>query len=171
MPFRTALPFGYLGIALILGVIAISAIVLVISGIRGRRVYRGLAGLIILGAVCALTVMDVQADERTDLNPRIASDSDLVGIWTAKGAVLDLRAKGVYACRGDGCSAVGTAGRWQRVDDFKLNFVSTPPSRVPGTTVRLRVISTHGRLQLIRASRDPDLWDGRVLFEMVPRAG
>jgi len=172
MEIRSAIPFAYLLLAAFLIGAAVAGAWLIAHAVRRRKLRRGLGGLALLLASAGVAVTNVLAEGATDLNPRIASEAVLRGVWTAPHVALEVRDRGQYVCRGTGCGEVGASGRWARVGDFEVELV---PDIIGHATahrpLRLRVIERHGRLQLTRAFSDPDTWDGEILVEQIPPAG
>jgi len=160
----TAIPFGYL--VFYLGLLA-----LFLGGVAGlvvalwhqpRRPWVALTGA--LGAVFALAVfgINVEADAALDLNPSIPSDSALLGTWRSRHATLTLSPDGSYHCSAQAaCGRLGVTGRWQRSEEFDVRLVGAQDS------VLYRVVRYRGILRLTEEMEDPDMWDGRFLFEHV----
>ena len=160
---RTALPFGYLLVYVTLLGVAVVGLVQIWRGIRSRPLQRGraLAGVVLVAAVTLVVAANQAYSAALDLNPRTTT-KDLVGEWRDGRAVLVLLPDGRFTCGGGGeCDLLGSAGTWLKRDDYELEFREQPDA-----AMFRRVVRYQGRYRLTELADDPDLWDGRLTFEL-----
>ena len=148
---RTAIPFGYLFIALFL----LAAFVFGVSVfIRGWR--RGSRGGKWLGAAMVAIVLAVIAGEivfevAIEWNPTIGSDTEVLGTWADRAQIVTLQSDKTFTFR---TSAQTTTGTWTR-DDWNLYLHGDSYS---GT---MRFVQFRGHYRLMtKPPEDPDMWDG-----------
>jgi hypothetical protein len=165
---RTAAPFGYAVFLLALLGIGAAGVALLITAVRSGRRWRGAAGVLLLFGAAYTFWVNYSAEEDLDLNPHITAPAQLVGRWVDGAATLVLHADGSYQCEGRAaCVAIGAAGTWEHAGDFDLVFRQADGGGAHAP-VRYRVVSYRGRLRLTHPiDEDPDMWDGKLLFEHV----
>ncbi len=148
---RTAIPFGYLFIALLLLAAFVAGIAVFVWGwLRRSRLARWI-GAALCACVVVLVVADVAYDSALELNPSIDNDSQILGTWTGDGQVVKLAADHTFTCQTGSQTARGT---WTR-DDFNLYLYG---GSYTGT---MRFIQFRGVYRLLpHALGDPDTWDG-----------
>jgi hypothetical protein len=148
---RTAIPFGYLFIALFLLAGFGFGIVSFIWGCRkhsrGAKWLGG--GLVVL--VSTIVAADVVFDGNLEWNPQIHNDAETAGTWADYREMLILATNSTF----DYHSSTRTVnGTWTR-DDWNLylhgaDFAAT-----------MRFVQFRGRYRLMtHPPGDPDMWDG-----------
>jgi|ERR1041384_295261 hypothetical protein len=164
--FRSAIPFAYLAFALGLVAISLLAMWLIVRAVR-RRPHRGTAFVLpvmLLLAVALTIAANVREDALLDLNPIVASTSDLLGTWRDGSALLELRPDSSYRCNVPPndralCGTPTASGHWRRDGDFIVILEGSDHQQV-----KLRVIRYANVLRLTEEQDDPDMWSGRLGF-------
>ena len=148
---RTAIPFGYLFIALLLGAILLTGSALGIWGcFRRRRAALILGSAMVLGVI-GLVIAEVAFEASMEWNPSITDDSRVVGTWADDRETITLRADHTVDYRSD---TEGFSGRWSR-DDWNLHLTAE------GVDSMMRFITFRDELRLMTdPPDDPDMWDG-----------
>ena len=150
--FRTAFPFGYLLITLLLLAIFGAAVLTLGWGLVRRRWLATVVGSAMMLGVGMLVVAQIYFESLMEWNPSIKADSEVLGQWADDKATIDLRAD--HTCTGT-LEAADFAGTWRR-DDWNLKVTFEKPH-----TPDMRFISWAGELRLMVAPPDdPDMWDG-----------
>ena len=153
---RTALPFGYLLIAIVLGVVFIAGAWLAIRGWSRQKHAACVVGVSMVLGSLGLVVAQIIFDESMEWNPVIYEDSRIVGRWKDKRETVTLRADHTVDYTSD---TEGFSGKWMR-DDWNLRLVAKD------VDVMMRFISFRGELRLLtNPSGDPDMWDGDLGLE------
>ena len=117
---RTAIPFGYLFIALFLGAVLLTGSALGIWGwLRRRRVALILGSAMVLGVIGLIIAFEASME----WNPSITDDSRVVGTWADDRETITLRADHTVDYRSD---TEGFSGRWSR-DDWNLHLTRRAP--------------------------------------------
>ena len=156
----TAIPFGYLFIALfLLATFVVGGVTFVVAWRRrsavGRRVGAILCAFVVVGIVG-----EVAYDDELEWNPMISSDSQIVGTWTAPARTLILSPAHTFMDQAD---ARTTRGTWVR-DDWHLSLHGDSYS---GT---MRFTQLHGSYRLLtHPPNNPDMWDGGLGLQLNPR--
>lgn len=157
---RTAIPFGYLFIALFLIVILVSGICLVIWGwfclviwgwFSRSRTAQWL-GVGIAGSVVSLIVYNVAIEASLEWNPIISSDAEIIGTWTGRSQTIILSLNNTFSYS---TPTENTGGTWTR-DDWSLHL----KGGYSGTMRFVRFLE-HYRL-MTNPPIDPDMWDGNI---------
>lgn len=156
--FRTAIPFGYLFIALFLGGLLLVGVTCFVLGWRTRR-----RSLQMMGAVLSLTVIglitaDVVMNSLVEWNPLVREDKAVLGTWLRErdfwmdfSETIILRADHSFEYHSD---TEGFAGKWERYD-WNLHLAAK------GINSTMRFIEYSGELRLLsHPPEDPDLWSG-----------
>jgi len=148
---RTAIPFGYPFIALILGAVLLTGAALAIWGwMRQRRAALILGSTVVVGVI-GLVIVQVAFESSMEWNPSITDDSRVVGTWADDRETITLRADHTVDYRSD---TEGFAGRWSR-DDWNLHLTAESVDSM------MRFITFRDELRLMTAPPDdPDMWDG-----------
>ncbi len=162
---RTAIPFGYLFIAILLMGFLIVGIACFVFGRRTRRhAWRVIGSVLSLGVISVIT-MEVIMDYRMEWNPAIRKDSEVVGTWVReRGFWMDffesvtLRAD--HSCEYHSDTERFT-GKWER-HDWNLQITAE------GVDSTMRFIAYSGELRLLsQPPDDPDTWNGDLGLERV----
>ncbi len=148
---RTAIPLGYVFIALFLGAVLLTGAVIVVWGwLRRRRAALILGSAMVLGVV-GLVVVDMAFEASMEWNPSITDDSRVVGTWADGRKTITLRADHTVDYRSD---SEGFTGRWSRYD-WNLHLTAE------GVDSAMRFITFRDELRLMtNPPDDPDMWDG-----------
>ena len=166
---RTAIPLGYLFIALALGGLLLVGVSCFVAGWRFKKRPLKIVGAVISLGVIGLITAEVVMDSLLEWNPLVRNDSEVVGTWQRKRSfwmdldeTLTLRADHTFEYRSDHESFTGT---WQR-NDWNLHIAAS------GVDPLMRFISFFGELRLLRRPPDdPDTWDGDLgLKRVLPQA-
>jgi hypothetical protein len=155
---RTAIPFGYLFIALFLFAAFVLGLVVFIWGLcRHSRLARWLGGSVVV-AVPALVAAEMWFDSAQEWNPTIGSDSEIVGTYADRRETITLAPdKSFTYCAG---SQIST-GTWGR-DDWNLYLTNSNHSST------LRFIQFRGRYRLLtHPPEDPDQWNGDLGLQKI----
>ena len=148
---RTAIPFGYLFIALFLLTIFLAGVATFVVGLRRRSAGWRWVGAELCACVAVVIVADMAFESALEWNPKIDSDSQIVGTWTDDGRTITLGSDHAYTYK---AGAQTTRGTWTR-DDWNLYLHGDADS---GT---MRFIQFHGSYRLMtHPPEDPDAWDG-----------
>jgi hypothetical protein len=148
---RTAIPFGYLFIALLLLITFGFGVVSFIWGCRKHSSQAKWLGVGIILLVSALVAVEIAFDSSLEWNPTIHSDTEIVGTWTDHRETLTLVPNNTFDYR----TATRTvSGSWTR-NDWNLYLHNTDFSAT------MRFIQFRGRYRLMaHPPSDPDMWDG-----------
>lgn len=147
---RTAIPFGYLFIALFLLAAFIAGLAFLVWGWRRSLRARWL-GAALSAFVVIVVVAEIAYDSALEWNPTIGGDSEVVGTWTDHGQTITLASDHAFTYQ---TAAQTTHGTWTR-DDWNLylhgdSFSST-----------MRFVQFHGQYRLMtHPPDDPDAWNG-----------
>ncbi|MCB1211641.1 MAG: hypothetical protein KDK97_20120 [Verrucomicrobiales bacterium] len=148
---RTAIPFGYLFIALILGAVLLTGAALAIWGWMRRRRAALIFGWTMVFSVIGLVIVQVAFESSMEWNPSITDDSRVVGTWADDRETIMLRADHTVDYRSD---SERFTGRWSR-DDWNLHLTAE------GVDSMMRFISFSDELRLMTSPPDdPDMWNG-----------
>ena len=148
---RTAIPFGYLFIALFLLAAFVAGVVALVVGLRRRSARARWLGAALCAFVVIVIVTEVAYDSALEWNPTIGGDSQIVGTWTDQGQTITLASDHTFTYQTASQTARGT---WTR-DDWNLYLRGASYS---GT---MRFIQFHGIYRLMtHPPDDPDAWDG-----------
>lgn len=149
--FRTALPFGYLVIALALIAILVAGTALLIAGLRRRQSRTKWFGGALIAAVILAGLAEFAFDTSLEWNPVIASDTEITGVWQDDDERLTLRPDHTYLYEDETHSS---SGIWKR-QDWNLFLEGKI------TTVTMRFIQLGADYRLLpRPPVESDLWDG-----------
>ncbi len=147
---RTAIPFGYLFIALFLGAVLLTGSGLAVWGWLRRRRSALLFGSTIVVGVIGLVITEVVFRASMKWNPSITDDSRIIGTWADDRETITLRADHTVDYRSD---TEGFSGKWSR-DDWNLHLTAE------GVDSMIRFISFRGELRLMsNPPDDPDMWN------------
>jgi len=149
---RTAIPFGYLIIALFLfAIVVIGILVFFFAGRFGFPRARW-GGLVAVGLVVALVFADVAFSAKLELNPWIQSNASVIGTWSDGSQALTLTSDGSFKHETE---SGFTEGTWER-EDWNLELHSG------GNAITyMRFIQYGDELRLLTSPLgDPDTWDG-----------
>ena len=150
---RTAIPFGYLFIALFLFAAFVAGIGILIWGWRRHsRLLRGL-GCGMVGSVIAIVVANLWIDSALEWNPTIGSDAEIVGTWSDRAQKITLTSDKTFTYR---TSSQLINGTWTRYD-WNLYL------RGDNYSATMRFVQYRGGYRLMtHPPEDPDMWDGDV---------
>jgi hypothetical protein len=168
---RTAAPFGYLFVGLVLLSVGLLGLALLARGLWRRRYRQAGFGLCVGLFVAYVLWVNVAEGNALELNPQVSA-ATLSGRWMHGDAVLVLRSNGRYECRGAAeCESVGVLGSWT-YKDYDVTLVSTHSSTAQDflAGARYRVVSYNGALRLASPiDDDPDMWDGNFFWSANPQ--
>jgi hypothetical protein len=150
---RTAFPFGDHIIFLCLLAVFVFGLIKMERGIRTRRIRdKRVGGAMSLGVVLFFGY-SMLFEYRLEENPRIVSNSSVIGKWEGVGKTVHLKEDFTFERRSMDWI---TSGTWKR-NDFNLYL---QPSGGWGPT-RMRFIAFDGELRLqTKTWGDADTWDG-----------
>jgi hypothetical protein len=148
---RTAMPFGYLFIALFLLAWFVLGICIFVWGWRRRsRPARWIGGAAV-DIVTAIVLSEVAFDAALEWAPSITSDDLVIGTWTGGSETLTLASDNTFSYHTRSQTSTGT---WTR-DDWNLSLHGASYS---GT---MRFVEFRGMYRLMtHPPIDPDAWDG-----------
>jgi hypothetical protein len=154
---RTAIPFGYLFIALFLLACFVLGICTFVWGWRRRsRPARWIGGAAIV-FVIAIVFSEFAFDADIEWNPYIASDDLIIGDWTGRQGTLRLASDNTFSYHTPSQTAIGT---WTR-DDWNLYLRGSSYS---GT---MRFVQFRGSYRLMtHPPDDPDAWNGDLGLQL-----
>jgi hypothetical protein len=148
---RTAIPFGYLFIAMFLFAAFLLGVGLFIWGWWRRSRIAGVLGGGMVFGVIALIAVNVWYGSALEWNPTIENDAVIVGTWTDHAQTITLAANKTFSYR---TSSQLTSGTWARNDD-DLNL------RGDNYSATMRFVQFRGVYRLMtNPPGDPDAWDG-----------
>jgi len=148
---RTAIPFGYLFIALFFLAAFVAGVVALIVGVRRRSPRARWLAAALCAFVLIVIVTEVAYDSSLEWNPTIGGDSQIVGAWIDHGQTMTLASDHTFTYQTASQTAHGT---WTR-DDWNLYLRGDSYS---GT---MRFVQFHGIDRLMtHPPDDPDTWDG-----------
>ena len=167
--FRTAIPCGYLIFFLAAALACAAALGLLVIGVFKKRWKLVTASAIFLGLAAVWVVGNIAFETALELNP-IIQQADLIGVWQSDGSRLQVNSNGTFLfSTTDEHSEFGippTAGTWKFQPISTIEITDARGRRLPD----LLVISFRGRLHIIRAFEDPDMWDGSLGLAKRPAA-
>lgn len=150
---RTAIPFGYLFIVLMLGAVFLAGAALAVWGWTGRRRAALVTGSLMVLSVAGLVIAQLVFESSMEWNPSIADDSHVVGTWADDRETITLRADHTVEYRSDN---EAFPARWSR-NDWNLHLTAE------GVDSMMRFIRFRDELRLMsNLPEDPDLWDGSL---------
>jgi len=148
---RTAIPFGYLFIALILGAALVIGIAFLVFGLLRRRTGLICVGSVISLGIIGLVVYQLTFDAAMEWNPSIPDDAQVIGTWASDRETVTLRPDHTVDYRSD---TEGFTGRWTR-EEWNLRLTAD------NVDSSMRFISFREDLRLMtNQPADPDMWDG-----------
>ena len=147
---RTAIPFGYLFIALFLLAAFIAGIVLFVRGWRRRSAPMRWLGAGFCAGIITLVVANSAFEAALEWNPTIQTDSEVVGTWSDRAQTITLSHDHTFTYQTGAHIARGT---WTR-DDWNLYLRGD-------SDATMRFVQFRGQYRLMtRPPGDPDTWDG-----------
>ena len=148
---RTAMPFGYLFIALFLLAAFVAGISIFVLGWRRRSRIAKLFGCGMVCTVVALIVANLWFESALEWNPTIGNDAEVVGIWADHTQKITLGADKTFTY---GTSSQLINGTWTR-DGWNLYL------RGVNYSAAMRFVQFRGSYRLMtHPVDDPDMWDG-----------
>ena len=148
---RTAIPFGYLFIALFLLTAFVFGVSVFVRAWRRRSRGGRWLGVAIVGSVVAVIVGEIAFDAAIEWNPTIGSDTEVIGTYADGAQTVTLQSDKTFTHR---TPSQTTSGTWTR-DDWNLYLRGDSYS---GT---MRFIQVRGHYRLMtQPLGDPDTWDG-----------
>ena len=162
---RTAIPFGYLFIAIILAGLLIVGVTCFVLGWRTRKRPLQVMGAALTFALVGVIAGEVIMDSLLDWNPLVRDDAQVVGTWSGVRGMwkdfhetMTLRADHTCEYHSD---AEGFTGKWDR-NDWNLHVTAQ------GVDSMMRFIEYSGELRLLHhPPDDPDTWDGDLGLKRV----
>jgi hypothetical protein len=150
---RTAIPFGYLFIALFLVAGFVFGIICIIWGYRKHSRRAKWLGGGIVAIVIALGVAQDFYDRNLEWNPPIETDAEITGTWADSSETLTLSTNAIFTYHNAARTENGT---WTR-DDWNLHLHST------NFETSMRFVQYRSIYHLMRQPPDdPDMWDGNL---------
>jgi len=150
--FRTAIPFGYLVVALfLLAGFGFGVVIFARGWRRHSRSAKWLGGGIV-ALICGIVAAQVVFEGDLEWNPLIHNDTEIVGRWADHRETLTLATNSTFSYSN---SARMVDGTWTR-DDWNLYLHGTNFS----ATMRFVQFRSQYRLMTHPPEGDPDMWDG-----------
>lgn len=148
---RTAIPFGYLFIAIfLLAGFGFGVLSFVWGCRKDSRRAKWLGGGIV-ALVCTLVAAEFVFEGNLEWNPQINNDTEIIGTWADHGEMLILATNSTFNYDN---SAHIVSGTWTR-DDWNLYLHGT------NFSATMRFVQFRGQYRLMtHPPGDPDLWDG-----------
>ena len=153
---RTAVPFGYLFIAIFLLGVFVVGLAAFIWGWRRRSVPTRWLGVSMCAFVIIVIVANASFDSALEWNPTIGGDSEVIGTYTDQSQTITLTSDQVFTYQTAEQTRHGT---WTR-DDWNLYLRSDSYSST------MRFVQFRGKYRLMtNPPEDPDAWDGDIGLE------
>ena len=164
--FRTAIPFGYLFIAVALFGLLIVGLTCFVIGWRTQTRPLQMIGAGLSFAVVGMIAVDMIMDSLLEWNPLVRNDATVIGTWSGERSMwkdlaetITLRADHTYEYHSD---EERFSGKWDR-NDWNLHITAEG-----GIDLMMRFIEYSGELRLLHhPPDDPDTWDGDLGLKRV----
>ena len=156
---RTAIPFGYLFIALFFAGVFFTGLMALVLGVWRRKRWLIAGGLSVMTVIVLAVIAEVSFESKMEWNPVIRDEALVVGTWADERETITLHADHRVDYHS---SNEGFSGKWS-LDDWNLRLTSD------GVDCMMRFIEYDGQLYLMtNEPDDPDMWDGNLGLERRP---
>jgi hypothetical protein len=157
---RTAIPFGYFFIALFLLAALIAGVGIFVWGWHRHSRPAKWLGAVLSSLIAIIVVSEIAFGAALEWNPQIASDSQVVGIWTDNTETIRLASDYTFFYQTASWTKRGT---WTRYD-WNLDLHSDMYSST------MRFVQFRGQYRLMtHPPEDTDAWDGDLGLQLTQR--